>query len=77
MEEPTSENMGRWLKHMCQNSQIQEAAELNLTLVVWNPSGWTTECLQEWGSHMKLAIPSTLMVCFEWWFWEVGGFLAG
>lgn len=39
--------------------------------------GWSTECLQDWGSYMKLAIPSTFMVCFEWWIWEIGGFLAG
>ncbi|KAI3373657.1 hypothetical protein L3Q82_022262, partial [Scortum barcoo] len=39
--------------------------------------GWTTDCLQEWGSYMKLAIPSAFMICFEWWIWEVGGFLAG
>lgn len=41
------------------------------------PTGWTTEALQEWGSYMKLAIPSTLMLCFEWWIYELGGFLAG
>uniref|UniRef100_A0A3P9AHB2 Multidrug and toxin extrusion protein n=1 Tax=Esox lucius TaxID=8010 RepID=A0A3P9AHB2_ESOLU len=40
-------------------------------------AGWTTECLQDWGSYMQLAVPSTLMVCFEWWVWEIGGFLAG
>ncbi|XP_030009143.1 multidrug and toxin extrusion protein 1 isoform X2 [Sphaeramia orbicularis] len=39
--------------------------------------GWSTECLQEWGSYMKLAIPSVFMICFEWWIWEIGGFLAG
>ncbi|KAF7206555.1 multidrug and toxin extrusion protein 1 [Nothobranchius furzeri] len=39
--------------------------------------GWSTDCLQDWGSYMKLAVPSTFMVCFEWWIWEVGGFLAG
>ncbi|XP_029029290.1 multidrug and toxin extrusion protein 1 isoform X2 [Betta splendens] len=39
--------------------------------------GWSTDCLQEWGSYMKLAIPSAFMVCFEWWIWEIGGFLAG
>ncbi|XP_040908148.1 multidrug and toxin extrusion protein 1 isoform X2 [Toxotes jaculatrix] len=39
--------------------------------------GWSTDCLQEWGSFMKLAVPSAFMVCFEWWIWEVGGFLAG
>ncbi|XP_040007090.1 multidrug and toxin extrusion protein 1 isoform X2 [Xiphias gladius] len=39
--------------------------------------GWSTDCLQEWGSYMKLAIPSLFMVCFEWWIWEVGGFLTG
>uniref|UniRef100_A0A3Q2NU82 Solute carrier family 47 member 4 n=1 Tax=Fundulus heteroclitus TaxID=8078 RepID=A0A3Q2NU82_FUNHE len=26
---------------------------------------------------MKLAIPSMLMVCFEWWVYEFGGFFAG
>ncbi|KAM9846557.1 multidrug and toxin extrusion protein 1 [Aulostomus maculatus] len=39
--------------------------------------GWSNECLQEWGTYMKLAIPSVFMVCFEWWIWEIGGFLAG
>ncbi|NP_001289183.1 solute carrier family 47 member 4 [Danio rerio] len=39
--------------------------------------GWSLEALQDWGSYMKLAIPSTLMTCFEWWIYEVGGFLAG
>lgn len=39
--------------------------------------GWSTECLQEWGSYMKLAIPSAFMICFEWWIWEIGGFVAG
>ncbi|XP_049892855.1 multidrug and toxin extrusion protein 1 isoform X2 [Epinephelus moara] len=39
--------------------------------------GWSTDCLQEWGSYMKLAVPSLFMVCFEWWIWEIGGFLAG
>ncbi|XP_073336179.1 multidrug and toxin extrusion protein 1 [Pagrus major] len=39
--------------------------------------GWSIECLQEWDSFMKLAVPSLFMVCFEWWIWEFGGFLAG
>ncbi|MCJ8740113.1 hypothetical protein PDJAM_G00055080 [Pangasius djambal] len=39
--------------------------------------GWSSESLQEWGNYMKLAIPSTLMLCFEWWIYEIGGFLAG
>ncbi|XP_061658970.1 multidrug and toxin extrusion protein 1 [Syngnathoides biaculeatus] len=39
--------------------------------------GWSTKCLQDWGSFMRLAVPSIFMVCFEWWIWEIGGFLAG
>uniref|UniRef100_A0A8C9R966 Multidrug and toxin extrusion protein n=1 Tax=Scleropages formosus TaxID=113540 RepID=A0A8C9R966_SCLFO len=39
--------------------------------------GWSLASLQEWGSYMQLAIPSTLMLCFEWWIYEIGGFLAG
>ncbi|XP_047462100.1 multidrug and toxin extrusion protein 1 [Mugil cephalus] len=46
-----------------------------LHLQTWG--GWSTDCLQEWGSYMKLAVPSAFMVCFEWWIWEIGGFLAG
>ncbi|KAA0720306.1 Multidrug and toxin extrusion protein 1 [Triplophysa tibetana] len=46
-----------------------------LHLKTWD--GWSTVSLQEWGSYMKLAIPSTLMLCFEWWVYEIGGFLAG
>ncbi|XP_062243349.1 multidrug and toxin extrusion protein 1-like [Platichthys flesus] len=39
--------------------------------------GWSLDCLQEWGPFMKLAIPSMLMLCLEWWMFELGGFLAG
>uniref|UniRef100_A0A8B9HIY1 Multidrug and toxin extrusion protein n=1 Tax=Astyanax mexicanus TaxID=7994 RepID=A0A8B9HIY1_ASTMX len=39
--------------------------------------GWSSESLQDWGAYMKLAIPSTLMACFDWWIYEIGGFLAG
>lgn len=39
--------------------------------------GWSVESLQEWGSYMKLAIPSTMMNCFECWLYEFGGFFAG
>ncbi|XP_008297386.1 multidrug and toxin extrusion protein 1-like [Stegastes partitus] len=46
-----------------------------LHVMTWR--GWSVESLQEWGSFMKLAIPSTLMKCFEWWVYELGGFFAG
>ncbi|KAM9320077.1 multidrug and toxin extrusion protein 2-like [Gastrophryne carolinensis] len=39
--------------------------------------GWSKDCLQEWGTFMHLAVASTVMVCIEWWSFEVGGFLAG
>ncbi|XP_057695505.1 multidrug and toxin extrusion protein 1-like isoform X2 [Corythoichthys intestinalis] len=39
--------------------------------------GWSVESLQEWGSYMRLAVPSMLMKCFEWWIYEFGGFFAG
>nr|QXO33724.1 multidrug and toxin extrusion protein 8 [Danio rerio] len=39
--------------------------------------GWSCDSLQEWDGYIKLAIPSTMMLCFEWWIYEVGGFLAG
>ncbi|XP_040278220.1 multidrug and toxin extrusion protein 2-like [Bufo bufo] len=40
-------------------------------------SGWSRDCLQEWGPYMSLALPSMLMICIEWSSLEIGGFLAG
>lgn len=40
-------------------------------------TGWSVDCLQEWGPFLKLAIPSMLMNCLEWWLYEIAGFLAG
>ncbi|CAM4670505.1 unnamed protein product [Leuciscus chuanchicus] len=39
--------------------------------------GWSRDCLQEWGAFICLALPSMLMLCVEWWTYEIGGFLAG
>lgn len=39
--------------------------------------GWSKDCLQEWDIFLRLAIPSTLMLCIEWWSFEIGSFLAG
>ncbi|XP_070826105.1 multidrug and toxin extrusion protein 1 [Chaetodon trifascialis] len=39
--------------------------------------GWSKECLQDWDSYIYLAIPSMLMLCVEWWTYEIGSFLAG
>ncbi|XP_072496109.1 multidrug and toxin extrusion protein 1 isoform X1 [Notamacropus eugenii] len=39
--------------------------------------GWSLECLREWDSFLQLAIPSMLMLCIEWWAYEIGSFLSG
>ncbi|KAM4699220.1 multidrug and toxin extrusion protein 1-like [Discoglossus pictus] len=39
--------------------------------------GWSVQCLYDWSSFVKLAIPSMLMVCIEWWTYEIGSFLTG
>ncbi|KAI2656293.1 Multidrug and toxin extrusion protein 1 [Labeo rohita] len=38
--------------------------------------GWSMDCLQEWDSFIHLALPSMLMMCAEWWTYEIGGLLA-
>ncbi|XP_019117652.1 multidrug and toxin extrusion protein 1 [Larimichthys crocea] len=63
-------------------------SQLSLTLILyiytrWRGlhketwSGWSLDCLQEWGLFTQVAIPSMLMLCLEWWTFEIGGFLAG
>jgi len=39
--------------------------------------GWTVDCLQEWGEFCRLAISGLIMICTEWWAFEVGIILAG
>lgn len=41
------------------------------------PLGWSLDCLQDWGMFTKVAIPSMLMLCLEWWTFEIGGFMSG
>ncbi|XP_007939678.1 multidrug and toxin extrusion protein 2 [Orycteropus afer afer] len=46
-----------------------------LHLETW--AGWSSQCLQDWGSFFSLAIPSMLMMCIEWWAYEIGSLLMG
>ncbi|XP_058415632.1 multidrug and toxin extrusion protein 2 isoform X2 [Diceros bicornis minor] len=46
-----------------------------LHLETW--AGWSSQCLQDWGPFLSLAIPSMLMICTEWWTYEIGSFLMG
>ncbi|XP_029067661.1 multidrug and toxin extrusion protein 2 isoform X6 [Monodon monoceros] len=39
--------------------------------------GWSSQCLQGWGPFFRLAVPSMLMTCIEWWAYEIGSFLMG
>ncbi|XP_020784263.1 multidrug and toxin extrusion protein 1 [Boleophthalmus pectinirostris] len=39
--------------------------------------GWSRDCLKHWSSYLHLAIPSMVMLCVEWWTYEIGIFLAG
>ncbi|KAM8977315.1 multidrug and toxin extrusion protein 2-like [Pelodytes ibericus] len=40
-------------------------------------TGWSSDCFQEWGNFMRLAIPSMVMVCTELWTFEIGGIVSG
>ncbi|XP_067232652.1 solute carrier family 47 member 2, tandem duplicate 2 [Chanodichthys erythropterus] len=48
---------------------------MGLHKATWD--GWSRDCLQEWGAFIHLALPSMLMLCVDWWTFEIGGFLAG
>ncbi|XP_051904045.1 LOW QUALITY PROTEIN: multidrug and toxin extrusion protein 1-like [Hippocampus zosterae] len=39
--------------------------------------GWSLNSLREWGPFLRLALPSMMMTCLEWWLYEIAGFLAG
>uniref|UniRef100_A0A2K6PBL6 Solute carrier family 47 member 1 n=1 Tax=Rhinopithecus roxellana TaxID=61622 RepID=A0A2K6PBL6_RHIRO len=33
--------------------------------------------LQDWAAFLRLGVPSMLMLCMEWWAYEIGSFLSG
>ncbi|XP_078367531.1 multidrug and toxin extrusion protein 2-like [Oculina patagonica] len=39
--------------------------------------GWTTDSLLDWGQFIKLGVSGMVMLCIEWWSFELGAFLAG
>ncbi|XP_078010877.1 multidrug and toxin extrusion protein 2 [Phascolarctos cinereus] len=39
--------------------------------------GWSLQCLQDWQGFLSLAIPGMLMICIEWWAYEIGSLLIG
>ncbi|XP_060929689.1 multidrug and toxin extrusion protein 1-like isoform X2 [Limanda limanda] len=40
-------------------------------------SGWSKQCLLDWSSYIHLAVPGMIMLCVEWWTYEIGSLLAG
>ncbi|XP_074888974.1 multidrug and toxin extrusion protein 2-like isoform X2 [Buteo buteo] len=66
------------------NTVSQYTQAILLFLYVWYKKihvetwgGWTRDCLLDWGSFTWLAVPGMLMMCIEWWTFEIGSFLAG
>ncbi|XP_075627945.1 multidrug and toxin extrusion protein 2 [Balearica regulorum gibbericeps] len=66
------------------NTVSQYTQAVLLFLYVWwkkihveTWGGWTRDCLLDWGSFIRLAVPGMLMMCIEWWTFEIGSFLAG
>uniref|UniRef100_A0A8C4VE63 Multidrug and toxin extrusion protein n=1 Tax=Falco tinnunculus TaxID=100819 RepID=A0A8C4VE63_FALTI len=66
------------------NTVSQYTQAILLFLYVWwkkihveTWGGWTRDCLLDWGSFIRLAVPGMLMMCIEWWTFEIGSFLAG
>lgn len=57
-------------------NQLSESSRVS-EYILPPAEGWSRECLQEWGPFLKLAVPSMLMHCLEWWLYEIAGFLAG
>ena len=39
--------------------------------------GWSWECLVDWWTFTKLAIPGLFMLCMKWWSYEVGIVVVG
>ncbi|XP_040298047.1 multidrug and toxin extrusion protein 1-like [Bufo bufo] len=68
----------------CANTLSQYVqAVLLFFYIIWRKlhvdtwGGWSMACFEDWGPFIRLAIPSMLMLCIEWWAFEVGIILSG
>ncbi|NP_001096440.1 multidrug and toxin extrusion protein 1 [Xenopus tropicalis] len=68
----------------CANTVSQFIQMILLFLyIVWRRlyadtwGGWSQACFEEWGAFIRLAVASMLMLCIEWWAFEISMFLAG
>ncbi|XP_071431167.1 multidrug and toxin extrusion protein 2-like [Pithys albifrons albifrons] len=66
------------------NTVSQYTQAILLFLYVWwkkihvkTWGGWSRDCLLDWGSFIWLAVPGMIMLCIEWWTFEIGIFLSG
>ncbi|KAI0209346.1 Multidrug and toxin extrusion protein 1 [Lamellibrachia satsuma] len=56
---------------------------LTLLYIIWSEAykdtwgGWTMDSLQDWGKFARISILGMLMLCMEWWGFEIGVFLTG
>jgi len=39
--------------------------------------GWSCDAMTGWLAYLRIAAPGTLIVCVEWWSWEISTFLCG
>ncbi len=39
--------------------------------------GWTRECLSDWVPYLHVAAPSLVMICLDWWTFEIIVILSG
>ncbi|GBG92417.1 hypothetical protein CBR_g55352 [Chara braunii] len=38
---------------------------------------WSLQCFQRWGEYMRLSLPACVMLCIEWWSFELAIIVAG
>ncbi|KAF6260291.1 mate-domain-containing protein [Scenedesmus sp. NREL 46B-D3] len=39
--------------------------------------GWTMDAFRDWGMYIRMAVPSCVMICLDWWTFEVIVMLSG
>ncbi|XP_047248575.1 multidrug and toxin extrusion protein 1 isoform X2 [Girardinichthys multiradiatus] len=75
--------MGVWGSAIANTLSVFSLAGFLYAYIIWKGlhkttwGGWSKECLCDWKSYIYLAIPGMVMMCIEWWTFEIGVFLAG
>lgn len=65
-----------WVASEVTNASVQYLLSLKFVAVQRTLQPWSKECLRNWKEFITLGVPGAMMICSEWWAYEILTFIA-